>query len=56
MAATSKFAQYNKEIKFLLEIGISIRAAWKIINYYLPCEAQMSYNAFYHYVNKHIIL
>jgi len=54
MAAISKFDQYRTQIEYLFNIGISIKSAWKIINYSLPKEAKMSYSAFYHYVKNHI--
>jgi len=56
MAKNSKFEQYKSEIKYLLNIGISIKSAWKIINHSLPEEAHMSYSAFFHYVKKHLQL
>ena len=54
MAAKSKLEKYRTEIYDLIRKGASIRSTWKIINYSLPVEAKMSYNAFYHYVVKHI--
>ena len=55
MAKSSKFERYKIEIEYLLGIGISIKSAWKIINYSLPEEAKMSYSAFFHYVKKHLL-
>jgi hypothetical protein len=54
MAAKSKLEQYKTKIEDLIEKGISIRSAWKLINSELPSEAKMSYSAFVHFVNKHI--
>jgi len=55
MAAVSKLEKYRVEIKDLMEKEISIRSAWKIINFTLPKEGKMSYSTFYHYVTKHIL-
>jgi len=56
MAKSSKFERYKSEIQYLLDIGISIKSAWKIINHTLPKEAHMSYGAFFHYVKKHVYI
>ena len=54
MAKSSKLERYRVEIEYLLDIGISIKSAWKIINHSLPEEARISYSAFFHYVKKHL--
>ena len=55
MAAKSKLEKYREEITDLVcNKGVSIRSAWKIVNYSLPEEAKMSMTAFFHFVKKHI--
>lgn len=54
MAAKSKLEVFKKEISDLIDKDVSIRSAWKIINFKLPPEAKISYNAFFHFVKKHI--
>lgn len=54
MAAKSKLERYKQEISDLMEKGVSIRSAWKIINSGFSLESQISYNAFFHFVKKHI--
>ena len=54
MAAYSKLEIYKDEINQLIKIGVSIRSSWKIINSKRHKEAQISYSAFYHFVNVHV--
>ncbi|MFA6761077.1 MAG: hypothetical protein WCR69_08555 [Sulfuricurvum sp.] len=54
MAAKSKLEKFKKEISDLIDKDVSIRSAWKIINFKLSPEAKISYNAFFHFVKKHI--
>lgn len=54
MAAKSKLEKFKKEILDLIDKRISIASAHKIINSNLSDEAKISYNAFLHFVNKHI--
>ncbi|MDD3008871.1 MAG: hypothetical protein PHQ70_08395 [Arcobacter sp.] len=54
MAAKSKLEKFKKEISDLIEKGVSVSSAHKIINSSLSDEAKISYNAFLHFVNKHI--
>lgn len=54
MAAKSRMEKYKKEIESLILKGVSVRSAWKIINFDLPEKVKISYNAFYHFVNKNI--
>jgi hypothetical protein len=55
MAAWSKFEKHKAKIEHLLKnVKISIKSAWKIINYDLLDEVKMSYSAFFHYVKNHI--
>jgi len=54
MAAKSKLERYKQEISDLIGKGVSIRSAWKIINSGFSLESQISYNAFFHFVKKHI--
>lgn len=54
MAAKSKMEQFKEEIKNLINMGVSVASACKIINAKLPDEAKISYNAFLHFVNTHI--
>lgn len=54
MAAKSKLERYKQEISDLIEKGVSIRSTWKIINSELSLKNQISYNAFFHFVKKHI--
>ena len=54
MAAKSKLEKYKVEIKDFIIKGVSISSAHKIINSNLPIEEKISYNAFLHFVNKHI--
>lgn len=54
MAAKSKMEKYKEEIKQLIQTGISTRSAWKIINSKLHDDGKISYNAFSHFVNRHL--
>ena len=54
MANKSRMERYRVEITELVKKGVSTRSAWKIINYNLPDEAKISYNAFNYFVNTHI--
>lgn len=49
MAKQSKLEYFRKEIEELLKKEISIRAAWKILNYDLPAYAKTSYSTFYRF-------
>jgi len=53
MALNSKMEQYKEEIRSLINMGVSVASACKIINAKLPKEAKISYNAFFHFVKKH---
>ena len=54
MASKSRMEKFKVEIRYLLDRGASVRSTWKIINSYLPEEAKISYNAFFHFVKNHI--
>lgn len=54
MAAKSKLEKNKLEIYDLITKGVSIRSSWVLINHALPFESKISYNAFYHFVKKHI--
>jgi len=54
MAAKSKLEKFKLEITDLIDKGVSVASAHKIINSNLSDEAKISYNAFLHFVNKHI--
>ena len=54
MAAKSKLEKYKVEISDLISKGMSIRSAWKFFMYDLSEEEKISYDAFLHFVNRHI--
>jgi len=54
MAAKSKLEKFKKEISDLIDKGVSVRSAWRIIIAEMPNNAKISYDAFLHFVNKHI--
>ena len=54
MAAKSKMEIFRGEIEDLINRGASIRSTWRVINSHLPKEANISYNAFFHFVKTHI--
>lgn len=51
MAAKSKLERYKQEISDLIGKGVSVHSAWKIV---LADGITISYDAFLHFVNKHI--
>lgn len=54
MAAKSRMEKYRVEIEKLINIGVSIRSAWKLINANLSEDTKISYSAFYNFATKHI--
>lgn len=56
MALKSQLENHKSEISELLGKGVSIRSAWRIIIYErrIKNQKEISYNAFLHFVNKHI--
>jgi hypothetical protein len=54
MGLKSKLENYKKDITDLLEKGVSIRSAWRIIVYEMPSNKKISYNAFRHFIHRNI--
>ncbi|MDY3205932.1 MAG: hypothetical protein RBR70_12750 [Arcobacter sp.] len=54
MAAKSRMEKYKIEITELINIGITVKSAWKIINNKISDDEKISYNAFLHFINKNI--
>lgn len=54
MALKSQLEKYKSEISELLKKGVSIRSTWRIILHEMTPEKKISYNAFLHFVNKHL--
>lgn len=52
MGRYSRLEQHRDKIEELLDIGINLKAAWRILNNTLPKEGKVSYSAFYHYINN----
>jgi len=52
MANKSRIDKFELEVKELIEIGVSIRSAWKIINSKLSNDGKISYSAFYHFSRR----
>jgi len=52
----SRMEYFREEIEDLIEKGVSIRSAWKIINADLPEYAKVSYVTFYRYVKNNITM
>ncbi len=46
----SRYDEFYEEIKYFLEIGLTKRSVWKIINSRLPDFERLSYPTFLHFL------
>ncbi len=55
MAKVSVLDLYKDEIEKLIQMGVSVRSAWRIISSKMNEETKITYNGFYRYCRRNKI-